>query len=100
VGDVETVLKPGRPAEAGGGPPSGLGYSPRCRTALVALGEGRPAMRSSAPYSPAWRVEKLSNRQRASVTPIETFKFVKGLNYRWIENLKKDCSFPRMSFAK
>jgi hypothetical protein len=25
VGEVQTVSKPGRPAEAGGGPPSGLG---------------------------------------------------------------------------
>jgi len=35
--------------------PPGSAGRPRCRTALVAFGEGRPAMRSSEPFGPAWR---------------------------------------------
>jgi hypothetical protein len=32
--------------------PSGLGYSPRCRSAPMAFGRGRPAIRSGSPSGP------------------------------------------------
>jgi hypothetical protein len=40
VGEVQTILKHGRPAEAGGGPPSGLGHRPRAATALCRFAAG------------------------------------------------------------
>src|SRR5271157_1819238 len=59
-------LRSGRstPSGASKGRPSGLGYSPRCRTALVACGEGRPAIRPSSPYGPP------NARQRKSILSI------------------------------
>jgi hypothetical protein len=52
-GEVQTVSKPGRPAEAGGGPPSGLGQSLGLPRSYAALRRVRAASRFSATSSPS-----------------------------------------------
>ena len=87
MGDVQIVSKPGRPAETGGGPPSGLGQGLGLPRPYAASRRVRAASRSSATSGPSWRVEKLPARKLASVAPIIMPVSLPTMNQLFAESL-------------